>query len=152
MPRAREVCCSGGTDAPNLGASSAAHVPLRRMMDAVDPPLLDVAGRTLRCVVGVINVGDVRLRWIGHQLRAGCEIQVDAHVSVVEAHQVAVAAEHALLHALPRLSAALCTRIRRPLRPQKITSAPRAAPATNMTERCAAHQDCAIVGCGNGTS
>jgi cation diffusion facilitator family transporter len=79
----------------------------RRLMDAVDPDLLDVAERTIRGVAGVIDVGEVRLRWIGHHLRAECEIQVRADTSVVEAHQVTVAAEHALLHALPRLSAAL---------------------------------------------
>jgi cation diffusion facilitator family transporter len=79
----------------------------RRLMDAVDPELLDVAEETLREVPGVIDVGHVRLRWIGHQLRAECEIEVRADWSVVEAHQIAVAAEHALLHALPRLSAAL---------------------------------------------
>ncbi len=85
----------------------AAREIYRRLMDAVDPDLLDVAERTLRGVAEVIDVGDVRLRWIGHQLRAECEIQVRADSSVVEAHRVAVAAEHALLHALPRLSAAL---------------------------------------------
>jgi divalent metal cation (Fe/Co/Zn/Cd) transporter len=55
----------------------------------------------------VLDVGEVRLRWIGHRLRAECEIIVDAAASAVRAHQVAVAAEHDLLHALPRLSAAL---------------------------------------------
>lgn len=85
----------------------AAREIYRRLMDAVDPALLDVAEQTLRDIAGVIDVGDVRLRWIGHRLRAECEIQVKADASAVEAHQVAVAAEHALLHALPRLSAAL---------------------------------------------
>ena len=85
----------------------AAREIYRRLMDAIDPSLLDVAEHTLRGSMGVIDVGDVRLRWIGHRLRAECEIQVTADASAVEAHQVAVAAEHALLHALPRLSAAL---------------------------------------------
>jgi hypothetical protein len=35
------------------------------------------------------------------------EVIVDAGASAVQAHQVAVNAEHALLHALPRLAAAL---------------------------------------------
>jgi divalent metal cation (Fe/Co/Zn/Cd) transporter len=52
-------------------------------------------------------VGRLQLRWIGHQLRAECEVIVDAGVSAVEAHQVAVAAEHGLRHALPRLTGAL---------------------------------------------
>ncbi len=85
----------------------AAREIYRRLMDAVDPALVDQAEETLRAVPGVLEVGQVRLRWIGHQLRAECEITVDPASTAVQAHQVAVAAEHALLHALPRLSAAL---------------------------------------------
>jgi len=79
----------------------------RRLMDAIDPAVLDRAEQTLRDAPGVLGVGRVRLRWIGHQMRAECEVIVDAGASAVEAHQVAVGAEHALLHALPRLTAAL---------------------------------------------
>ena len=79
----------------------------RRLMDAVDPAVLDQAEKTLRATPGVLGVGRVRLRWIGHQMRAECEVIVDAGASVIEAHQVAVSAEHDLLHALPRLAAAL---------------------------------------------
>ena len=78
-----------------------------RLMDAVDPAVLDRAEQTLRDTPGVLGVGRVRLRWIGHQMHAECEVIVDAGASAVEAHQVAVGAEHALLHALPRLTAAL---------------------------------------------
>jgi cation diffusion facilitator family transporter len=85
----------------------AAREIYRRLMDAVDPALVDQAERALRAVPGVLDVGQVRLRWIGHQLRAECEIVVDPAGTAVASHQTAVAAEHALLHALPRLSAAL---------------------------------------------
>jgi divalent metal cation (Fe/Co/Zn/Cd) transporter len=85
----------------------AAREIYRRLMDAVDPALVDQTERVLRSVPGVLDVGEVRMRWIGHRLRAECEITVDATASAVQAHQVAVAAEHELLHALPRLSAAL---------------------------------------------
>ena len=79
----------------------------RRLMDAVDPALVDQAEQALRETPGVLGVGQVRLRWTGHQLRAECEVIVDPGATVVEAHEVAVSAEHALLHALPRLTAAL---------------------------------------------
>jgi cation diffusion facilitator family transporter len=79
----------------------------RRLMDAVDPALVDQAEHTLRRTPGVLDIGQVRLRWIGHQLRAECEVIVDAAASAIQAHQVAVSAEHALLHALPRLTAAI---------------------------------------------
>jgi cation diffusion facilitator family transporter len=79
----------------------------RRLMDAVDPALVDQMERALRATTGVLDVGQVRLRWIGHRLRAECEVIVDAGASAVQAHEVAVSAEHNLLHALPRLAAAL---------------------------------------------
>jgi cation diffusion facilitator family transporter len=85
----------------------AAREIYRRLMDAVDPALVDQAEQTLRAVPGVLDVGQVRLRWIGHQLRAECEIVIDPAATAVQSHQTTVAAEHALLHALPRLSAAL---------------------------------------------
>ena len=85
----------------------AAREIYRRLMDAVDPALVDQAEQALRAVPGVLDVGQVRLRWIGHHLRAECEIVIDPAATAVQSHQTTVAAEHALLHALPRLSAAL---------------------------------------------
>jgi cation diffusion facilitator family transporter len=79
----------------------------RRLMDAVDPDLVTRAGQVLEDTPGVLGVGELRLRWIGHRLRAECEVIVDPDISVIEAHQVTVGAEHALLHALPQLSGAL---------------------------------------------
>jgi divalent metal cation (Fe/Co/Zn/Cd) transporter len=85
----------------------AAREIYRRPMDAVDPALVDQVEQTLRVTPGVLDVGEVRLRWIGHRLRAECEVIVDAGASAVQAHRVAVNAEHNLLHALPRLAAVL---------------------------------------------
>jgi cation diffusion facilitator family transporter len=85
----------------------AAREVYRRLMDAVDPALVDQAERTLRATPGVLDVGLVRLRWVGHELWAECEIAVDGDITASAAHEIAVNAEHALLHTLPRLSAAL---------------------------------------------
>src|SRR5690242_2613837 len=76
----------------------------RRLMDSVDPALTDTAEVTLRATPGVLAVGRVRLRWVGRTIRAECEIAVDPGCSVVKAHTIAVAAEHALIHAIPRLA------------------------------------------------
>ncbi len=78
-----------------------------RLMDGVDPALTDTAEATLRATPGVLGAGPVRLRWVGRRLRAECAILVDPHCSVIEAHAVAVSAEHRLIHALPRLDAAV---------------------------------------------
>ena len=93
----------------------AAREVYRRLMDAVDPALVDLAEQTLRATPGVLDVGLVRLRWVGHQLWAECEIAVSGDITAVEAHEVAVNAEHDLRHALPRLSAALVHADPRPL-------------------------------------
>jgi cation diffusion facilitator family transporter len=85
----------------------AAREVFRRVMDAVDPALVDRAERALRKVEGVREVGELRLRWIGHRLRAEVAVVVDGEATVRQAHAIAVDAEHALLHAVPRLTAAL---------------------------------------------
>jgi cation diffusion facilitator family transporter len=79
----------------------------RRLMDSVDPALTERAEATLRATPGVLGAGPVRLRWVGRSLRAECEILVDPDCSLVQAHDVAVSAEHGLIHAIPRLAAAV---------------------------------------------
>jgi cation diffusion facilitator family transporter len=85
----------------------AAREVYRRLMDAVDPQLVDQVERELLAVPGVVDLGEIRLRWIGHALRAECEVVVGHELSVVEAHSVAEEAQHRLLHGVPRLTAAL---------------------------------------------
>lgn len=89
-----------------LVLKDAAREVYRRLMDCVDPALVDSAETALRGVEGVLDIGQVRMRWIGHTLRAEADIVVDAHLTVVRSHELAVAAEHALIHAVPRLTAA----------------------------------------------
>jgi cation diffusion facilitator family transporter len=84
----------------------AAREVYRRLMDAVDPHLVEQAETVLRETAGVAAVGAVRLRWVGHQLRAECDVAVDHTLPVVRAHAIAVDAEHRLIHAIPRLTAA----------------------------------------------
>jgi cation diffusion facilitator family transporter len=84
----------------------AARQVYRRLMDAVDPQLIDRAEQALRGADGVRGVGAVRMRWIGHALRAEADIVVDPQLTIVQAHALAVDAEHALIHAVPRLTAA----------------------------------------------
>jgi cation diffusion facilitator family transporter len=85
----------------------AAREVYRRLMDAVDPGLVDDVEQTLRATPGVLDVGAVRLRWIGHSLRAECNVVVDAALTVVQGHEIAEDCEHRLLHDVPRLTAAM---------------------------------------------
>jgi cation diffusion facilitator family transporter len=85
----------------------AARTVCRRLMDSVDPALTEAAEATLRATPGVLDMGELRLRWVGRTLRAECEILVDPGCSVIEAHDVAVGAEHALMHAITGLAAVI---------------------------------------------
>jgi len=85
----------------------AARDVYRRLMDAVDPGLVDTVEQVAREVPGVQDLGDVRLRWIGHTLRAELVIVVEPTLGVVDAHRIAEDVEHRLLHDVARLHAAL---------------------------------------------
>ncbi|GAB3442974.1 cation diffusion facilitator family transporter [Streptomonospora sediminis] len=78
-----------------------------RLLDAVDPALVQAAEDAAAAVPGVAGVGQVQMRWTGHSLRAELSIRVQAGLSVAEGHGIAHRAEHALLHALPRLATAV---------------------------------------------
>jgi cation diffusion facilitator family transporter len=95
------------TAAIALVLKDAAREVYRRLMDAVDPALVDAAETTLRATDGVRDVRGVRLRWIGHRLHAEAELRVDPALSLHDASHIAVDAEHGLLHAVPRLASAL---------------------------------------------
>ena len=84
----------------------AAREVYRRLMDAVDPAVVDQAETALRAVAGVRDVAAVRLRWIGHRLHVEAELVVDADLSLRAAHEIAADAEHQLTHAVPRLTSA----------------------------------------------
>nr|WP_312870435.1 cation diffusion facilitator family transporter [Streptomyces himalayensis] len=90
-----------------LVLKDAAREVFRRLMDSVDPALVDTGEAAVRDVEGVRAVTELRMRWIGHQLRAEVTVEVDGDLNLKEAHQVAVEVEHTLVHAVPRLTAAL---------------------------------------------
>ncbi len=75
----------------------------RRLMDAVDPALVDTAETTLATVPGVLGVEHLKLRWVGHRMRAEAALLVDPTLTVVDGHAIAVTAHHRLLHDVPRL-------------------------------------------------
>ncbi len=82
---------------------SAATDIYRRLMDAVEPELVDAAEASLRATPGVQDVEDVRLRWIGHRIRAEVGLVVDGGMALVEAHGIANDAHHRLLHEVARV-------------------------------------------------
>jgi len=81
----------------------------RRLMDAVDPTLVDAAEASLRKVPGVREIERLQLRWIGHRMRAETAVSVDPNLSIGQGHEIAVAAHHQLLHDVPASSTPPCT-------------------------------------------
>jgi divalent metal cation (Fe/Co/Zn/Cd) transporter len=51
-----------------------------------DPALVDQVEQTLLATPGGLGAGQFRLRWIGHRLRAECEVIVNASASAIQAH------------------------------------------------------------------
>ncbi|MFI7589878.1 cation diffusion facilitator family transporter [Spongisporangium articulatum] len=79
----------------------------RRLMDAVDPALIDDAEAALSQEPGVVVVRRVRMRWIGHELHAEADLTVADDTTLDQAHRVAHAAEQTLIRAVPKLTRAL---------------------------------------------
>ncbi len=76
---------------------------LRRLLDAVDPDLVDAAEAALSQVEGIDAVNGVRMRWIGHRILAEADVAVDPTLDVASAHDIAERARHDLLHAVKGL-------------------------------------------------
>jgi cation diffusion facilitator family transporter len=76
----------------------------RRLMDAVEPDVVDTIELTAAPVSGVEGVHDVRVRWLGHKLGAELHVTVDETLTTRASHAIAEEVRHQLFHALPRLS------------------------------------------------
>jgi cation diffusion facilitator family transporter len=72
-----------------------------RMMDAVDPVLVDELEAAARRVDGVLGVHDVRARWVGRELVAVMHLDCDADATLREAHALAQRVEHEVSHVVP---------------------------------------------------
>ncbi|MGH2384510.1 MAG: cation diffusion facilitator family transporter [Candidatus Limnocylindria bacterium] len=78
-----------------------------RLMDAVDPNLVEMVEHTASHVSQVEGVSGVRLRWIGHRLDAALHVTVDCDLTVADGHRVGEEVRHALLHQIKGLDHAL---------------------------------------------
>lgn len=81
----------------------AARDVFRRLLDGVDPAFVDTAEQALLGTDGVLGVRHVRLRWLGHTLRAEADVEVDATITAAQGHQIAHHAEAQLLAKVSRL-------------------------------------------------
>ena len=78
-----------------------------RLLDGVDPEVIEEIRHAAQDVPGVEEVAEVRARWLGHRLRAEVNVAVDPELSVAEGHAIAREVNHRLLHELRYLDMAV---------------------------------------------
>jgi cation diffusion facilitator family transporter len=78
-----------------------------RMLDGVDPEIIDEIEHAAGHVPQVEGVTDVRVRWLGHRLHAEVNVTVDPELTIEQGHRIAVEVRHQLMHHLGYLSNAV---------------------------------------------
>ncbi|MET0781032.1 MAG: cation diffusion facilitator family transporter [Microbacterium sp.] len=74
-----------------------------RLMDGIEPELLDRAEHALEDTPGLDNVGTVRLRWSGHRLSGDAVVIVHHDRTLADTQSITADAESRVRHALPKL-------------------------------------------------
>jgi len=77
---------------------------LQRLLDAVDPRVVPSIIETASSVEGVEAANDVRARWVGHTLHISLNIEVDAQLTLLKAHEIAEQVRHRLFHDIQGVS------------------------------------------------
>lgn len=75
-----------------------------RMMDRVDDHTVTLAEQAIHQVQGVSSLDRLRMRWSGHELLAEVDLSADASLTFVQAHDIADAVRHQMLHQVRRLA------------------------------------------------
>jgi cation diffusion facilitator family transporter len=83
-----------------------ARAVFTRMLDGVEPEVIDEIRHAATHVAGVREVAEVRARWIGHRLHAEVNVAVDPALTVAEGHAIAKEVHHQLMHHLKYLAGA----------------------------------------------
>ncbi len=78
-----------------------------RMLDGVDPRVVDELQHAAEHVPGIKQVLDTKARWLGHELHADVTIAVEQTLSVAEANAIAAQLQAELHQHLPALKVAM---------------------------------------------
>ena len=79
---------------------------ITRMLDGVDPRVVDELQHAAEHVAGINQVLDTKARWLGHELHADMTIAVDETLSVAQANSIAAKLQGELRQRLPALKVA----------------------------------------------
>jgi cation diffusion facilitator family transporter len=77
----------------------------RRLLDGVDPSLVEQAEEAVRSVPGITDVEEVRLRWTGHRLNVGATVTSDPTMPVGRFHELEHEADRIIRSKLPGINA-----------------------------------------------
>lgn len=78
----------------------------QRLLDGVDPEVLDEIDHTVTHIPEVRGINEVRVRWLGHRMHAELNIAVEPDLSVRQGHDIAINVQKELLRHLDYLSGA----------------------------------------------
>jgi cation diffusion facilitator family transporter len=74
---------------------------LTRLIDAVDPKIIEDIEHCAVQTGGVVDVGRIQARWAGRSLYVTLTVAVDPSMPVSKAHDIAEAIHHHILHDVP---------------------------------------------------
>ena len=83
-----------------------ARAVITRMLDGIDPGVVEEIRHAAEHVTGINKVHDAKARWLGHNLHAEVTIAVDESLSIAEANAIATALQSELREHLPALAVA----------------------------------------------
>lgn len=77
---------------------------LVRVLDGVEPDVVDQVRHAAEHVPGVLGISDVRARWLGHRLWVEANVAVEPGLTVAQGHRIAKEVEHELRDHVPFVS------------------------------------------------
>ena len=77
----------------------------RRLLDGVDPALVDRAEQAVRSVPGINDVQTIRMRWLGHRLSVEATVTSDPAMPVGRFHQLEHQADDLIRRSVPGVAA-----------------------------------------------
>ena len=106
-PMADPIVATGITFAILFVVWDSVKTVFTRMLDGIEPEVIDEIIHFTHHVDGIAGVGEVRARWIGHRLHVELNIGVNPQLSVTEGHEIAKEVRHQLFHHLKHLGNAI---------------------------------------------
>lgn len=77
-----------------------------RILDGVDPEVVDNIQQIAGSLPEVAEVNDVHVRWMGHRMHAELSVSVDPELNISQGHEIAMNTQHRLLNRLSYLTSA----------------------------------------------